>query len=67
MPHEVTRVFGGTGPSWFEENKVPNGARCVVVFREREENFYKRLRQGKGWSSSKTAGKEKAAPAVEKK
>merc|ERR1712224_1191484 len=48
VPHEVTKVFGGTGPSWWEENKVPNGARCVTVFREREENFLKRLKKGKG-------------------
>ena len=49
VPHEVTQVFAGTGPSWWEEQKVPNGARCVCVFREREESFYKRLKQGKGW------------------
>ena len=34
--------------SWWEACKVPNGARCVVLFREREEGFYKGKIQREG-------------------
>jgi len=49
VPHQVTRMFPGTAPAWWESAKVPNGSRCVVVFREKEEDFYhcKVQREGK--------------------
>jgi hypothetical protein len=34
VPHEVGKILPGTAPSWWESNKVPNGARCVLLFRE---------------------------------
>ena len=34
IPHEVNRILPGTAPAWWEKAKVPNGARCVVLFRE---------------------------------
>ena len=39
-PHEVVRILDGTGPSWWNDAKVPNGSRFVMVFREQEQNFY---------------------------
>ena len=43
VPHQVTRMIPGTAPEWFQEQKVPNGSRCVVLFREKEECFYKTM------------------------
>ena len=43
VPHQVTRVIPNTAPKWWEEEKVPNGSRCVVLFREKEGDFYKEL------------------------
>ena len=34
VPHEVIRMIPGSGPEWWESSKVPNGSRCVLVFRE---------------------------------
>ena len=45
VPHQVKRVVPATAPAWWEEEKVENGARCVLIFREKEQDFYKnRLR-----------------------
>ena len=58
VPHQVKRVVPGTAPSWWEASKVPNGARCVVLFREREEGFYKGKiqREGKKGGRRRQAG-----------
>ena len=40
VPHEVVRIRKGTGPSWWNDAKVPNGSRFVFVFREQEQGFY---------------------------
>ena len=50
VPHQVKRVLPGTGASWWEEEKVPSGSRCVLLFREQEESFYKRQIKGQGWT-----------------
>lgn len=42
VPHQVKQVFPGTAPAWWAKEKVENGARCVVIFREKEQNFYKK-------------------------
>ena len=59
-PHEVVRVFEGTGPSWWNSAKVDNGARLVMVFREQERGFYDRkIRKAKkkqGGAGSSTCG-----------
>jgi len=34
IPHEVGKILPCTAPEWWEKAKVPNGARCVVLFRE---------------------------------
>ena len=48
VPHQVTRVIPKTAPKWWNDQKVPNGSRCVVLFREKEENFYKKkTKEGK--------------------
>jgi len=36
VPHCVNRVIEGTAPSWWNGMKVPNGSRCVLLFREKE-------------------------------
>ena len=36
VPHCVNRIIGGTAPSWWNKQKVPNGSRCVLLFREKE-------------------------------
>ena len=41
VAHQVKRIIPGTAPSWWEGSKVPNGARCVVLFREKEADYYK--------------------------
>ena len=41
VPHEVKRVIPDTAPAWWDEEKVKNGSRCVVIFRERMQDFYK--------------------------
>lgn len=41
VPHQVKRVVKGTGPAWWEEEKVNHGSRCVVLWREKERDFYK--------------------------
>ena len=41
IPHSVVRMIEGTAPSWWNEAKVPNGSRLVVVLREQEESFLK--------------------------
>ncbi|GMI10230.1 hypothetical protein TrVE_jg82, partial [Triparma verrucosa] len=41
VAHQVKRMLPGTAPVWWEGAKVPNGSRCVIVFREKEESFYK--------------------------
>ena len=41
VPHEVKRIIKNTAPGWWEGAKVPNGARLVVIFREKEQNFIK--------------------------
>ena len=41
IPHEVVRIREGTGPSWWNDAKVPHGSRLVMVFREQEQNFYR--------------------------
>eukprot|EP00927_Polykrikos_kofoidii_P078266 TRINITY_DN75112_c0_g1_i1.p1 TRINITY_DN75112_c0_g1~~TRINITY_DN75112_c0_g1_i1.p1 ORF type:complete len:433 (+),score=67.10 TRINITY_DN75112_c0_g1_i1:91-1299(+) len=43
VPHEVKRMIPKTAPAWWEREKVPNGSRCVVLFREKEENYYDAL------------------------
>ena len=50
VPHQVKRVLPGTAASWWEEEKVPGGSRCVLLFREQEESFYKRQIKGQGWA-----------------
>ena len=42
VPHQVKRVLPGTAPAWWGPEKVENGARCVIIFREKEQDFYKR-------------------------
>ena len=44
VPHQVKQVIPGTAPEWWEEmeKKVANGARCVVLFREKEQDFYRK-------------------------
>lgn len=34
IPHQVGKILPGTAPEWWEAAKVPNGNRCVVLFRE---------------------------------
>ena len=41
VPHQVKRVIAATAPRWWNDAKVENGSRCVVLFREREQDFYK--------------------------
>ena len=41
VPHQVKRVVNGTGSAWWEEEKVKHGSRCVVLWREKERDFYK--------------------------
>ena len=41
VPHQVKRIIPKTGPYWWNDQKVPNGSRCVFIFREKEESFYK--------------------------
>ena len=46
VPHQVKRVsknnvIAGTAPRWWMDANVANGSRCVVVFRERGQDFYK--------------------------
>ena len=36
VPHCVNRLIEGSAPSWWEKAKVPNGSRCVLLFREKE-------------------------------
>ena len=36
VPHCVNRIIEGSAPSWWEKAKVPNGSRCVMLFREKE-------------------------------
>jgi hypothetical protein len=38
VPHEVVRVVEGTAPEWWDGEKVENGARLVVLFRERQQD-----------------------------
>jgi hypothetical protein len=40
IPHRVVRIVRGTGPEWWQGAQVKNKARCGVVFREQEEDFY---------------------------
>lgn len=47
VPHQVKRIIAGTAPKWWEKNKIPNGSRCVLLFREKEESFYKCLTRKK--------------------
>jgi len=43
VPHLVKRLIKETAPDWWEAVKMKNGSRCVVLFRENEEDFYKKL------------------------
>jgi len=36
VPHCVNRVIEGSAPKWWDEAKVVNGSRCVLLFREKE-------------------------------
>ena len=59
-PHQVVRIIKDTGPSWWNDVKVENGSRLVVVFREQEGCFYsnkikreqKKKKQQQGAASS---------------
>ena len=46
VPHQVTRCIPKTAPNWWNDHKVENGSRCVVLFREKEEDFYKNKIKG---------------------
>jgi thioredoxin-related protein len=56
----VVRIIKDTGPSWWNDVKVENGSRLVVVFREQEGCFYsnkikreqKKKKQQQGAASS---------------
>ena len=48
VPHQVKRVIPGTAPAWWAKEKVDNGSRCVIIFREREQDFYKHRLMNKG-------------------
>ena len=41
VPHQVTKVIPGTAPAWWGREKVANGTRCVIIFREKEQDWYK--------------------------
>lgn len=41
VPHEVKRVIPDTAPAWWGKEKVEHGSRCVVIFREGAQDFYK--------------------------
>ena len=43
VPHQIPRIIPNSGPAWWNDVKIPNGSRLVVLFREKEENFYKRM------------------------
>ena len=38
VPHQVKRMIEGTAPLWWGGAKVPNGSRCVLLFREAEKS-----------------------------
>lgn len=47
VPHMMPRIVPKTAPAWWKDEKVPNGSRCVVLFREKSEDFYKtRIKAG---------------------
>eukprot|EP00802_Teleaulax_amphioxeia_P019743 Tamp_19988.p1 GENE.Tamp_19988~~Tamp_19988.p1 ORF type:complete len:286 (+),score=65.23 Tamp_19988:128-859(+) len=58
VAHQVTRMLHGTAPAWWEGAKVPNGSRCVIVFREKEESFYNNKIQRERKQAGKQAGKQ---------
>lgn len=41
VPHQVTKVIPGTAPAWWASAKAANGTRCVIIFREKEQDWYK--------------------------
>ena len=43
VPHQITRVIPNTAPKWWDEEKVPNGSRAIVLFREKQGDFYKKM------------------------
>jgi hypothetical protein len=53
VPHQVKRILPKTAPSWWDAEKVPNGSRCVVVFREEEEDFYEAKIRREGAAAKK--------------
>jgi alkylated DNA repair dioxygenase AlkB len=59
VPHQVTRCIPNTAPKWWEDHKVPNGSRCVVLFREKEVDFYKNMiKNAKKLSTKSTESSE---------
>ena len=40
VPHEVGKITPKSAPKWWDADKVPNGSRCVVLFRQKEQDFY---------------------------
>jgi len=67
VPHQVKRIIKGTAPSWWGKAKVPNGSRCVVLFREREKSrngqFCAADKKRRRKKKKKLGGKAKAATA----
>jgi ASC-1-like (ASCH) protein len=39
IPHEVKKILPNTAPNWWEKDKIENGSRCVILFREKVEDF----------------------------
>ena len=56
VPHEVVRIMEGTAPSWWEDEKVENGARLVVLFRERQQNRLKKEIRAANQKKAKKTG-----------
>jgi hypothetical protein len=51
-------MLPGTAPTWWEGAKVPNGSRCVIVFREKEESFYNSKIQRERKQAEKRGGNQ---------
>ena len=63
VPHHVTRMLPGTAPAWWAKEKVTDGSRCVVLFREAERNFMKERVMKKKNASAAGAAAAGAPPA----